>query len=243
MGLQELRGGIAMSTAEMFVCAADPTFAPCTPSTSPSSSPQSKRASPWRSVRAAVLNRQQVPSETSRRDTEGTSSQEPTAKVSEVDDLHHETCSTSQLLDSYLNAKSLSMPELKRPPLWDKVGDTTDEDKMADRLRELDGMDDWRRHREFLQRHIRELPESGMKKRLVGDPRLHDRNALHDIQRLKQEDIQRHRDRARKIQDVMGECSKSRYQLMRMQKQIAAPPELPILGAALAHATEDVALA
>jgi hypothetical protein len=88
-------------------------------------------------------------------------------------------------------------------------------------LRKLDGMDDWRRHREFLQRHIRELPDSGTKRRLVGDPRFHNTTALHDIRRITQEDIQRHRERIRKIQGVMGECSKSRYQLVRMQKQLA----------------------
>jgi hypothetical protein len=140
-----------------------------------------------------------------------------------------------QLYRSYLNAKSMSAPSLTRSPLWAKLGDN--EDQGEGRLRELDSIEEWRKHREFLQRHIRELPESDRKRRLVGDPRLHDINHIHHIQRLKTEDIQRHRDRARKIQDVMAECSKSRYQFMRMQKQLVA--DLPTSKTSMPTAAED----
>merc|ERR1711920_1146378 len=58
------------------------------------------------------------------------------------------------------------------------------------------------------------------KRRLVGDPRLHDKRDKQQIQKLKKEDIERDRDKARRIQGVMQQCSKSRHQLVRMQNQL-----------------------
>eukprot|EP00928_Gymnodinium_smaydae_P100169 TRINITY_DN9763_c0_g1_i2.p1 TRINITY_DN9763_c0_g1~~TRINITY_DN9763_c0_g1_i2.p1 ORF type:complete len:148 (-),score=23.74 TRINITY_DN9763_c0_g1_i2:21-464(-) len=114
--------------------------------------------------------------------------------------------------------------KLSRQPRWSPLVDSAEDRKVDDLLSNLEAQNQWQQNRSELRRQFRELEgctqASDVKRRLVGDPRLHDARDRHFIEQLKQEDIQHGRDRARVIKGVMKGCSRARHQLVQMQEML-----------------------
>lgn len=125
--------------------------------------------------------------------------------------------------DRYAHQAGASRQVLGRRPLWSHL--PSDERNLERRMREIDDEGKWLKQRGEFRRHIKALPDSSDKRKLVGDPRL--RNASNDattskkaIEKVKQEDIEKSRACSRQIRKAMQDCSKSRQQLKSMQMML-----------------------
>jgi len=150
-----------------------------------------------------------------------TSSNFPAAAASSG--MHPQHADTATNWTKYQSAKERSSETLSRRPAWCRGANIENEGVLDKMNSEMDQQEQWPHHRAFIQRQFRGLPdskESDMKRKLVGDPRMHDKRDKQYIHKLKKEEIERDREKARRIQGVMQQCSKSRHQLVRMQNQL-----------------------
>jgi len=134
---------------------------------------------------------------------------------------------TAHMWTQYQRSKSVARTRQERQPGWSTSAAAGDgqEKRIVDRLNKLNAQDQWHQNRNLVQRQFREigLGDPEKKRRLVGDPRLHETRDRHHIAKLKAEDIQRDRDRGQRIKGVMQECSQQRHQLMQMQHLLRGP--------------------
>ncbi|CAE8606422.1 unnamed protein product [Polarella glacialis] len=112
-----------------------------------------------------------------------------------------------------------------RPPGWGGGTSALEERHLQVRLELLAAEGDWSQRRKFVQRQMRELPDSSKsnaKLQLAGAPVIvhGSRQDKLQLDKLKERERHQNRDLVKNIQGAMQDCSRSRQQLVRIQQKL-----------------------
>lgn len=132
---------------------------------------------------------------------------------------------TQTMWFQYFNGTSASKSCLARNPRWDNTNVCNQ--SLDEVLKNVTAQLEWSKHKDAVKRHFKELERKGpskmtgfSKRDLVGDPKMRSCTELEDVEKVKKEELERTREKIRKIQNVMRDCGRSRKQIVDMQKSI-----------------------